>query len=153
MMKNRLRLIYLDIEGVLYTGRRWHVTERVLKNLNMLVQESGGLIVISSSYRCGNWEALNVLLSQQGVPSIIGCTPRGVTDKARSIHEDVDQRGEIEFVVIDDDDLDVPHLIKCDSVHGLTKSVTTQALAEFARQGSFESFWGTSSSASIGQST
>jgi hypothetical protein len=138
MKQTKPRIIYLDIHGVLYTGDGRSISERILKNLKVLVQESGGLIVISSSYRRGNWEALRDWLIQQGVPSIIGCTSRTIEDKARSIREDVSERGDIEFVVIDDNELDTPHLIKCDPVRGLTKSVAMKALAEFASQGSFE---------------
>lgn len=138
MEKKQLRLVYLDLEGVLYTGQSWDISQKILKSLKMLVQESGCLIVISSSYRCGDWNALRSRLDRQGVPSIIGCTPSAVEDKARSILEDMTRRGDIEFVVIDDSDLDIPHLIKCDPVRGLTKSVAVEAIAEFARQDSLD---------------
>ena len=138
MKEKKARVVYLDVEGVLYTGGCWHISGQVLKNLKMLVEGSGGVVVISNSYRCGDWNALRSRLDQQGVPSFIGCTPSAVEDKARSILEDMTRRGDIEFVVIDDSDLDIPHLIKCDPVRGLTKSVAVEAIAEFARQDSLD---------------
>ena len=139
MNEKKARFVYLDVEGVLYTGGRWHISGQVLKNLKMLVEGSGCVLVISSSYRCGDWNALRSRLDRQGVLSIIGCTPRAVEDKALSIREDLTHRGDIEFVVIDDGDLDIPHLIKCDPVRGLTKSIAEKAILEFERQGSLDS--------------
>lgn len=71
-----MRVIFLDIDGVLVTRRPCIMEEKLLQNLARVVRESGAKIVLSSDWRRhpeARAEAQQVLASV-GL-EIIGCTP------------------------------------------------------------------------------
>lgn len=148
-------LIFLDIDGVLNNESWWEklyadqslsrylFDPQNVEALNVILDQTGASIVISSAWRHGkklNW--LRKHLKRQGVKGyVIGVTPDGVMQK--DFPEDWVRGHEIElwlkrhtdgkavFVILDDDDDMGPlmdRLVQTDMKRGLTMAEAAQAI-------------------------
>lgn len=137
-----MQLVFLDIDGVLRNlealKQHWLAHPDCVAALNRLTQDSGAVIVVSSSWRGQGRGAVKDIaqrLAQMGVTGrIVGVTPR-LRDAPRgreiaawlSTH-----RRPVEAFVILDDDADMaelgPYLVQTDSDTGLTAADVDRAL-------------------------
>lgn len=134
-MKKPLRIIFLDIDGVLnnqgcFEGQQLDpIDPNALKLLNRLVIDTDACIVISSSWRIGNtlhW--LQIMLEKAGFDfpeRIIGATIEIIgrnKTRGQEIAMWLDQVSVDSFVILDDDDDMEPvqdRLIQTTFEHGL----------------------------------
>ena len=123
---------------MLWPTDRWGPSRQILANFKALVSEAGAEVVISSSHRLEGWAKLEALLVKQGFPGISGCTPVDVVSKSAAIIEHLSCRTGCHFVVIDDCDLDVPHLVRCQASVGLSREAVQAALIELKSQAESE---------------
>jgi len=150
----RQKLIFLDIDGVLNNSGWWEklyadqsqspylFDPQNVTSLNMILDQTGANIVISSAWRHGkklNW--LKKHLRKQGVRGhVLGVTPDGWNIK--SFPENWVRGHEIElwlkrhtdgkavFVILDDDDDMGPlmdRLVQTDMKYGLTPELAAKA--------------------------
>jgi hypothetical protein len=142
-----MRVIFLDFDGVLnsmqseiYWRRKLGPPDRLLFKeefcpiacsnlLHLLEEDSGLMLVISSSWRVGHTiEQLQDILEAQGIPRqrVIGATEdRSLKGKERGneIQDWLDKHAEVTEFVILDDDADMAHLkdklVRTTWMHGL----------------------------------
>ena len=115
-MKHELRVIFLDIDGVLNSrpfveGRDtsdWNelIDPRAVARLNTLVHRSSAKIVISSSWRCHmSIERVVDILRAHGMEGdVLGATPRRAPNRGTEIQAWLDHAEELPaaFVILDD---------------------------------------------------
>jgi hypothetical protein len=144
-----MKVIFLDIDGVLNAGETMHRREldtRAIAALVAIVQRSGAKIVISSTWRLHHRiDELKALLAQRGFTGeVIGTTPRlsrrwdlGDTtagrQRAREIRAWLDEHPEVEAFAILDDEPDLAplqdHQVQTDPRHGLRLEHVAEASA------------------------
>jgi len=143
-----MRVIFLDIDGVLTTGRiarkLWKQGKREgvartfdpysVRWLNWLTKQTGAVFVISSVWRLGkDLEWLRDTLSKQGVVGTVldKTLNMGAVERGYEIQEWLDSAERVESFVILDDDSDMahllPHLVKTDVRYGLTRQKARDA--------------------------
>lgn len=140
-----MKIIFLDIDGVLNTRRslraREKANQKCIAALNSLLLRSDAKIVVSSSWRIGRSriQMCDTLNKMGVIPGrILGLTP--VIDdnyfRGNEIQAWIDMnasRYEIDSFVIIDDDNDMehllPHLVQTNMIDGLTEELAAQALS------------------------
>lgn len=112
-----MKLLFLDIDGVLNSTRYWWSQDRNLpmgqagaldpaavERLNQIVDQTNCRVVLSSSWRSQGRDIVNEMLRTQGFRHwLSGMTPMLWTDRRVEIGAIVDQDQPERFVVIDDD--------------------------------------------------
>ena len=143
-----MKVIFLDIDGVLNAGEFWNhdegsfqVHDPLIQNLNLILKKVPRTkIVISSSWRYHykSAEALAQFLEQRGLKKgvVIDFTPVRLSGQRREneIQEWLDDHPKIKsFVVLDDDDFDLKkfegkQLVKTTFHEGLTLECAEMAI-------------------------
>ena len=139
-MRDPLKLIFLDVDGVLSSGGLGGLCSTRLDLLADIVKKTGAELVLSSLWRhphCREQRmGLQQELAKRGM-ELFGMTPllgqkRGM--EIGSYLSSAERRHEVSFVILDDDpndDIGVdlhPHLIKCDGYQGLTHDTAAEAI-------------------------
>lgn len=136
-----MKIIFLDVDGVLNSlelvylrdadsgNHPLHdIDDRNVKFLNLVVQESGAKIVISSSWRkLYRLEEIAAMLKEKGLVGddvVIDRTISGSGYRGEEIQEWLDRHPEVSHYVILDDDSDmlpsqVKHFVKTPRLSGL----------------------------------
>lgn len=136
-------IIFLDVDGVLNNNTtisqsNYPFDATCLQNLKLLVEQVDGNIVITSAIRfCqnNNQELLKELKKYQLDSRVIGYTPFVDGIKEKEIRTYLHNMDSAEaFVVLDDEDLAVPNLIKIDKQVGLAEEDIELALWVIKRQ-------------------
>ncbi len=147
-----MKIIFLDIDGVLNTAENFvegnlpsnptmeeinlsMLDERLIKNLNTIIEETGAKVVVSSTWRMGrSIEELKCLLDKKGfVGEIIGKTPILNDDRGIEIQKFIDESSfNIDSFTILDDDSDMCHLmdklIQTNFIEGLNNITVKNAI-------------------------
>lgn len=135
-----MKVIFLDVDGVLITGQiDWKTPNpECIANLNLLIERTGAQIVVSSCWRSGRTLLeLRDLFHQWGVRGpVIGRTDefmewRGL-EIAQWLKERARERGDVGSFVIIDDDADMgdllPKLVQTKFHTGLTAEDVQKAI-------------------------
>ena len=126
-----MRVIFLDIDGVLNTNPDREISSDKLKLLSELVSKTGAEVVLSSSWR--NWwnnPKTNIPGSfitkwkKQFLDNNISITLTTELEcpKNLSIEKFIIQHDVKRYVVLDDEPIDISNLVKTDAEQGLTQS-------------------------------
>ena len=126
-----MKIIFLDIDGVLNTNSNKEISNDKLKLLSELVSKTGAEIVLSSSWR--NWwnnPKTNIPSSfitkwkNQFLDNNISITLTTELEcpKNLSIEKFIIQHDVKRYVVLDDEPIDISNLVKTDAEQGLTQS-------------------------------
>ena len=137
-----MNILVLDLDGVVVRfrspGRKLRpavANETCVAALNRILQVSGAGIVVSSSWRQHTTVAkLQKCFKDWGIEGkVVGTTPV-LFDRSKEILKWVevnkDLIGDGAWVALDDDDLKVPNLIRCDPMVGLTEELASEAIVK-----------------------
>lgn len=127
----KMKVIFLDIDGVLNTNSDREISNDKLKLLSELVSKTGADVVLSSSWR--NWwnnPKTNIPGSfitrwkKQFLDNNISITLTTELEcpKNLSIEKFIIQHDVKRYVVLDDEPIDISNLVKTDAEQGLTQS-------------------------------
>lgn len=127
----KMKVIFLDIDGVLNTNSDREISNDKLKLLSELVSKTGADVVLSSSWR--NWwnnPKTNIPGSfitrwkKQFLDNNISITLTTELEcpKNLSIEKFIIQHDVKRYVVLDDELIDISNLVKTDAEQGLTQS-------------------------------
>ena len=127
----KMKVIFLDIDGVLNTNSDREISNDKLKLLSELVSKTGADVVLSSSWR--NWwnnHKTNIPGSfitrwkKQFLDNNISITLTTELEcpKNLSIEKFIIQHDVKRYVVLDDEPIDTGNLVKTDAEQGLTQS-------------------------------
>ena len=131
-------IVHLDFDGVLtsepftrqciFEHRRenWYGLDwfdpKCIELLRKIVNATGAKIVVSSSWRDLGMDKLRKVWFENNMPGeLIGTTPIWVLTKADAIKQWLKDNPCGHFAVLDDDNLDVPNLVKTNPSTGLTE--------------------------------
>ena len=128
MMK--MKVIFLDIDGVLNTNSDREISNDKLKLLSELVSKTGADVVLSSSWR--NWSnhpktnipgSFIIKWKNQFLDNNISVTLTTELEcpKNLSIEKFIIQHDVKHYVVLDDEPIDIANLVKTDAEQGLTQ--------------------------------
>lgn len=139
-----MKVVFLDIDGVLNSMDYLKVTSRLgirkdkvdkygdpfdprcVLNLEMVIKETGALIVISSVWKYQGLEAMKSMWKDRNLPGeVIGITPNINGPRGAEIEKWLqDEMSVNEYVIIDDDNDMLPHqvinFVQTDSDFGLS---------------------------------
>ena len=126
-----MKVIFLDIDGVLNTNSDREISNDKLKLLSELVSKTGAEIVLSSSWR--NWwnhpktntpDSFITKWKNQFLDNNISITLTTELEcpKNLSIEKFIIQHDIKSFVVLDDEPIDTVNLVHTDAEQGLTQS-------------------------------
>jgi len=137
-------VVFLDIDGVLVTSRSigtWdskykcnRFDQECVKNLNLITDKTRAEIVVSSSWRVGNWPQLVEFLQVEGVTGLVrDRTPlRSMEPRGSEIGCWLHEEGFTGPFVILDDDTDMadlsPRLLRTSMEDGLTQAIAQRAI-------------------------
>lgn len=137
-------IIFLDVDGVLNNQNtsigvlNYPFEPTCFQNLKNLVEQMDAKIVVSSSIRhcLNNRQALLFKLKEYDLDHrVIGYTPFINGDKSKEIRAYLNSMDYQEaFVVLDDEELSVPYLIRTDKQIGLTEDDVELAILVLKRQ-------------------
>lgn len=133
-----MKVVFLDIDGVLFPHYSKSWSANAITYLNSLCQEHGLQIVITSTWReKHNLEELRELLKAKGVEGqIIGVTPIG-GNRGEEIKEWLEEYECEDYIVIDDVVWNIePHVenvFKCQSHIGLNEEVYNEIKKYFEK--------------------
>jgi hypothetical protein len=133
-----MKVVFLDIDGVLFPHYSKSWSAAAIGYLNSLCQEYGLQLVITSTWReKHSLEQLRELLGAQGVEGqIIGMTPIG-DSRGEEIKEWLDNTQCEDYIVIDDVVWNIePHVenvFKCQSHIGLNEEVYSEIKKRFEK--------------------
>jgi hypothetical protein len=108
MKKNLIKIIFLDIDGVLatiesvkYGKKSWSLVEKKQKLFKILMENTGAKIVLSSSWRKWDLETTKEFMKEEGFwfwDEIIGVTIRAYQyiDRTKKIHLSIPRGVEIQ---------------------------------------------------------
>lgn len=127
----KMKVIFLDIDGVLNTNSDREISSDKLKLLSELVSKTGADVVLSSSWRYG-WNQLKLnqpgtriyrlkqLLKNNGIviKDIIGLD----LTKSIQIKNYLNTNMISNYIVLDDEPIDIANLVKTNGNIGLTQS-------------------------------
>ena len=127
----KMKVIFLDIDGVLNTNSDREISNDKLKLLSELVSKTGADVVLSSSWR--NWwnnPKTNIPGSfitrwkKQFLDNNISITLTTELEcpKNLSIEKFIIQHDVKRYVVLDDEPIDAANLVQTDAEQGLTQS-------------------------------
>lgn len=127
----KMKVIFLDIDGVLNTNSDREISNDKLKLLSELVSKTGADVVLSSSWR--NWwnnPKINIPGSfitnwkNQFLDNNISITLTTELEcpKNLSIEKFIIQHSVKRFVVLDDEPIDIANLVQTNAEQGLTQS-------------------------------
>ena len=133
-----MKVLFLDFDGVLTTKSTQfgYGDPSCVRELNRITKMTNSEIVISSTWRFqGLQQCIDNLRTWGVVGDVIDCTPRLIDIEAtrgQEIHQYLkDKRNVSRFVILDDDD-DMDdlreHLVKCDTMVGLTQEIAELAI-------------------------
>lgn len=146
VMRPPIKVVFLDIDGVLVNreslrtagGFRSKGSSDCVAALNRITDETGAVIVVSSTWRRkGRGFVLRTLRGWGVTGRMIGITPvLNAVDRGEEIQAWLDdyqsRRGEVDAFVILDDDNDMLHLagklVQTDFMPGLTVADADQAI-------------------------
>lgn len=127
----KMKVIFLDIDGVLNTNSDREISNDKLKLLSELVSKTGAEIVLSSSWR--NWwnhpktnipGSFIINWKKQFLDNNLSITlttelecPKNLSIEKFIIRHDVKC-----FIVLDDEPIDIANLVQTDAEQGLTQS-------------------------------
>ena len=131
-------IVLLDFDGVLtsepftrqciFEHRRenWYGLDwfdpKCVEHLRKIVDATGAKIVVSSSWRDLGMDKLSKVWAESNMPGeLIGTTPIWVLTKADAIKQWLKDNPCGHFAILDDDNLDVPNLVKTNPSMGLTE--------------------------------
>ena len=126
-----MKVIFLDIDGVLNTNSDREISDDKLKLLSELVSKTGADVVLSSSWRYG-WNKpelnqpgtriyrLKQLLKDNDI--VIKDTIGLDLTKSIQIKNYLNTNMISNYVVLDDEPIDTANLVKTDAEQGLTQS-------------------------------
>lgn len=130
-----MKIIFLDIDGVLFIYGKYNFSEIACKNLAKLLEEVPDLkIVICSSWRHLGMDQCKNTLDFHGIDKnrVIDCTGNERGTRGDQIQAWMDRNLGVTNYVIIDDDSDFPnmldHLVKPNGYVGLTSDGTKLAL-------------------------
>lgn len=127
----KMKVIFLDIDGVLNTNSDREISDDKLKLLSELVSKTGADVVLSSSWRYG-WNKpelnqpgtriyrLKQLLKDNDI--VIKDTIGLDLTKSIQIKNYLNTNMISNYVVLDDEPIDTANLVKTDAEQGLTQS-------------------------------
>eukprot|EP00667_Euglena_gracilis_P024983 EG_transcript_29050 len=138
-----MKVIFLDIDGVLHptTGNQFFL-DSCMEQLKQLVEESGAVLCLSSSWRCSatRIDDVNANLQRKGIPGIFSCTPYAYGHRPAEILTWLMGHPEVtHFTVIDDMNLSEEaalhgHIVQTRGDIGLTADLVRVALAQLGVQ-------------------
>ena len=131
-----MKVLMLDIDGVIWSYRTYQFSPEACKNLNdLLTQEPDLKIVISSSWRKLGLDQCKMTLDKNGIDSsrVIGLTGNEPEGRGKEIQDWLDEHPEVTtYVVLDDESSEMPklldRLVKPDRYIGLTKEDIKKAI-------------------------
>ena len=126
-----MKVIFLDIDGVLNTNSDREISNDKLKLLSELVSKTGAEVVLSSSWR--NWwnnpkintpDSFITRWKKQFLDNNISITLTTELEcpKKLSIEKFITQHDVKSFVVLDDEPIDISNLVQTNGNVGLTQS-------------------------------
>ena len=141
---SRVRVIFLDIDGVLAPVRRWDrygdLDPACIQVLNEIVARGQADVVVSSTWRYGKTAAeLQIILESQGFTGrVVDKTPTGTPGAGRG--EEIASwlaEHDVSGYVIIDDHVDMGelenHLVQTHPAHGLQSADAPRAIAMLMR--------------------
>jgi len=130
-----MKVILLDIDGVLITAGNYEFSKAACKNLNLLLNKEPELrVVVSSSWRKGGLKQIKLILNNNGIDQnkIIDITGNERGERGVQVRAWLDRNPEVTNYVCIDDDTDfsgmMDHLVKTNSFVGLTEKDIEKAL-------------------------
>lgn len=158
------KIIFLDVDGVLndstYTEKcvkklkrigltpflmnfeRVPFNPRSLKNLQKIVLKTGAEVILHSSWKNSsiNLGVLQARLAEYGIKIKEIVDGSFVSRKEDNISKYLAEhtkelKEEIQFVIIDDDNLKMPHLVRTDYRHGLTNRKAQKCIEILNKEG------------------
>jgi hypothetical protein len=134
-----LKVIFLDIDGVLSSFGLRGLCGTRLDMFADIVKQTGAEVVLASTWRHPHCRDQRMRLQQElgkreveffGMTPILGTT-RG--EEIKRWISSASRRHQIDFVILDDDPNDEmgelkPHLVKCDGYQGLTPDIAAEVV-------------------------
>lgn len=137
-----MKIIYLDFDGVIntllpYKGQLIYFyskhnkvnNKQAIQLLNLLVKKTKAKVIISSSWKLDGLEKCKQILKNSGFKGeVIDITPRRET-RTDEISESLKEYNSDKYIILDDELVSLPFLIKCDSLIGFTVKEYFEALS------------------------
>lgn len=146
-----MKVLFLDIDGVLVTKRFWNFTGEphrdmfghvfdpiTVRNLERVIAETGAKIVISSTWKFSGEDIMKDMWRLRKLPGeMIGVTPnvpsRHGIDRGPEIQAWLDANKVDNFAIVDDDadffDTQLPHFVRTTFDNGLTRKVADRLIS------------------------
>ena len=140
------KLKKLNLSPSLMNFERVPFNPRSLKNLQKIILQTGAEIVLHSTWRLhqGELYVLRARLAEYGIKlnemteslSSLTITSHKEEEISKYLEKHIKELGEeIQFVIIDDNDLEMPHLVRTDYRRGLTKKKAEECIEILNKEG------------------